>query len=384
MSTRSYWIQALQRLAQTPLAAMAEGKLHQRLPVQCHPDCDPGRIATMRLEICGRLLHGLAPWFACPDLKGAEADLRDRMAGQARIALANGSDPAHPDFWQPGTHNQALVDASFVAGALLRAPSALWDPLDASAKDRILQCFLGLRQHAPWFNNWLLFSATIEAFLAKAGSAWDPMRVDYAIRQHEQWYLGDGLYSDGPEYHQDYYNSFVIQPMLFEVLEVAAHRDSRWADFDTAVRQRLARYAAILERQIGQDGTWPVVGRSICYRTGAFHALSLAAWKGLLPCALPPAQVRCALTAAIQRGLYPDSNYDANGWLHIGLTANQPSLGEPYITTASCYLAAFVFPALGLPPQDPFWSDPDQPWTARAVWSLQQDFPADAALRSRA
>lgn len=31
------------------------------------------------------------------------------------------------------------------------------------------------------------------------GEDWDPMRVDYALKQHEQWYLGDGMYSDGPE-----------------------------------------------------------------------------------------------------------------------------------------------------------------------------------------
>ena len=34
---------------------------------------------------------------------------------------------------------------------------------------------------------------------------------------------------------------------------------------------------------------------------------------------------------------------------------------------------------LGLPPNDPFWSDPPRPWTAQRAWS-GQPFPIDHAL----
>ena len=74
------------------------------------------------------------------------------------------------------------------------------------------------RPIAPHFNNWLLFSAMVEAGLKALGANWDRARVDYALRQHEQWYKGDGAYGDGPELHWDYYNSFVIHPMLVDVL----------------------------------------------------------------------------------------------------------------------------------------------------------------------
>ena len=52
------------------------------------------------------------------------------------------------------------------------------------------------------------------------------MRVDYALRQHDQWYKGDGAYGDGPTFHWDYYNSFVIHPMLLDVLDVVRRRDA--------------------------------------------------------------------------------------------------------------------------------------------------------------
>lgn len=46
------------------------------------------------------------------------------------------------------------------------------------------------------------------------------MRVDYAIKKHMEWYLGDGMYSDGEKFLCDYYNSFVIQHMLPDIAGV--------------------------------------------------------------------------------------------------------------------------------------------------------------------
>ena len=68
----------------------------------------------------------------------------------------------------------------------------------------------------PGYSNWLLFSAIVEAALSFMGVWWDPMRVDYAIRTVGTWYKGDGVYGDGPPFHWDYYNSFVMQPMLLQ------------------------------------------------------------------------------------------------------------------------------------------------------------------------
>ena len=65
------------------------------------------------------------------------------------------------------------------------------------------------------------------------------MRVDYAVRQHEQWYKGDGAYGDGPEFHWDYYNSFVIHPMLVDVLDACAARSPAWKDIAAARRGRV-------------------------------------------------------------------------------------------------------------------------------------------------
>ena len=92
------------------------------------------------------------------------------------------------------------------------------------------------------------------------------MRVDYALRQHEQWYKGDGLYGDGPELHWDYYNSFVIHPMLLDVLDDVGDQSPAWQRMKEPVAARARRYASILERLIAPDGSFPPIGRSIAYR----------------------------------------------------------------------------------------------------------------------
>ena len=204
------------------------------------------------------------------------------------------------------------------------------------------------------------------------------MRIDYALREHQQWYLGDGIYGDGPIFHWDYYNSFVIQPMLLDILAALPGKRTDWDQWAELVRERAQRYAAIQERLIAPDGTFPAIGRSLCYRAGVFQLLAQVALQHALPESLPPAQVRGALTAVIHRTLDAEGTFDANGWLTLGLSGHQPSLAEPYISTGSLYLCTVGFLPLGLPPEDEFWSGAAQPWTAQRVWS-GEDLPADHA-----
>ena len=134
-------------------------------------------------------------------------------------------------------------------------------------------------------------------------------------------------------------------------------------------KKRLGRFAAELERMISPEGTYPVIGRSISYRFGSFHALADAAWLHLLPPDLSPAQVRCALTAVIDRQLAAKGTFDPEGWLRVGYSGRQVNMGETYINTGSLYLCTTAFLPLGLPADDPFWSAPARDWTSKKAWS---------------
>ncbi len=139
------------------------------------------------------------------------------------------------------------------------------------------------------------------------------------------------------------------------------------------------RYAAIQERLISPEGTFPAIGRSIAYRFGAFHLLAQTALRHALPEGVSPAQVRGALTSVIKRSVEAPGTFDADGWLRIGFCGHQPGVGETYISTGSLYLCSVGLLPLGLPAADEFWAAPPQPWTSVRAWGGQA-FPIDHAL----
>jgi hypothetical protein len=376
-SDREYWTSVARRLADPVLQNLASGTLRTRMPVEEAEGA--GRRGVSHLEAFGRLLAGLAPWLELGGDDTPEGRLRGRTIDLARRALAAAVDPASPDFLNFTEGGQPLVDAAFLAEGLLRAPQSLVATLDAPTRERLVRALESTRRIAPGFNNWLLFTATVEAGLAALGAAWDRVRVDYALRQHAQWYKGDGTYGDGPDFHWDYYNSLVIHPMLLDVLDALGTESPAWEAMKPLVRKRAQRYAAVQERLVSPEGTFPAIGRSLAYRFGAFHLLALMALRRDLPEGVTPAQVRSALTAVVRRSVEAPGTFDADGWLRIGFCGAQPGVGERYISTGSLYLCAAGLLPLGLPVDDPFWSRPAEPWTAARAWS-GQPFPIDKAL----
>jgi hypothetical protein len=337
------------------------------------------RRPVTHLEAFGRLLAGIAPWVELGADATDEGQTRDRYATLARRALGNAVNPASADFLNFASRGQPLVDAAFLAQGLLRAPRTLQGALDAASTRNLVAALEATRATTPPFNNWLLFSAMVEAGLAALDAKWDATRVEYAVRQHEQWYKGDAAYGDGPSFHWDYYNSFVIHPMLVDVAIPLRDKMPLLRDATARIEDRARRYAAVQERLIGPDGSFPPIGRSIAYRCGAFHALAQSALRRALPDGVTPVQVRGALSAVIERTLEATGTFDANGWLQIGFCGHQPGIGETYISTGSLYLCSVAFLPLGLPATDEFWSGAAQPWTAKRAWSGQA-FPIDRAL----
>jgi hypothetical protein len=378
---RTIWCGLATRLANPVLSALADRRLKASMPVEAAPGVTD-RPQYTHLEALGRTLCGLAPWLELGGDDTPEGRERQRLAALARAAINAATDPASPDFLNFSQGGQPLVDAAFLAQALLRAPHELWRKLPTAAQANVITALKSSRPIRPGENNWKLFATTVEVFLHQAGEPRDEARLFEGIRKHRDWYVGDGMYGDGAEFHWDYYNSFVIQPMLVEALEHVANEAREWGEFLAKARARLSRWAAIQERLVTPDGTYPVIGRSIAYRCGAFQGLALAAWRHWLPEGLAPAQARVALTAVIRRTLEAPDTFDEAGWLRIGVGGHQPGLGERYISTGSLYLCTAAFLPLGLPASDPFWSAPAAPTTWERVWA-GKDLSSDHALKEQ-
>lgn len=199
---RVYWLNVLTRLSEPVLGNLAAQRLKEKMPVETRPGVEAERREFSHLEAFGRLLSGIAPWLELSANDAPEEDkVRSKMAELARQALDSATNPRSRDFMNFTKGQQPLVDAAFMALGIIRAPGELWAKLDSKVQANVIAALQSTRSILPGFNNWLLFTATIEAALCMIGEQWNRVSVDYAVRQHEQWYKGDSIYGDGPEFH---------------------------------------------------------------------------------------------------------------------------------------------------------------------------------------
>ncbi len=364
VTDRDVWVAAATRIAEPVLAQGAKGNLQRALPMT-----NANRATTASFEALARTLNGLAPWLELPADDSAEGKVRARLLALAHQSLRNAVAPESADWVGHGKGNQPLVEYAFLAQAFLRAPNRLWGELDADTRDAWLERFRASRAIRPGNNNWLLFAGEVEAFLRVATGECNRERLYLGTKKFvDGWYKGDGVYGDGTFFHFDYYNSYVIHPMLLDILEAqAALGDRAAAKFLPTERRRARRFANWLERLIAPDGSYPAFGRSLCYRMGAFHLLADMARRREKLWQVPPGQVRAALTAVVKRQVI-DANFTPEGWLRMGFNGQQPEMCDYYINSGSLYLCTFVFLPLGLPEDDPFWTDPARDWTSRRAW----------------
>lgn len=379
---RKYWVALLDKIASPVLSNMSKGELRKNMKVTYSPIWDGRDKQVAYMEAFGRLIAGLAPFLALADDDSEESKIRERLRMQTRQSLAHAVNPQSPDYlyWGSPQTRQPLVDAAYIAQALLSAPDVLWKPLDEITKQQIIHEFKAIRQIQPFNNNWVLFAAMIESFLLSIDEEIDAARIDTAIEKINKWYVGDGWYSDGDRFHFDHYNGYVIHPMLVEVLKVNVAKGRKDKKEYELAYKRMQRYAGFQERYISPEGTYLVVGRSSTYRVGAFWPLVKLSLENNLPEDIKPAQVRCALSAVMKKMFIPDT-FTKEGWLTLGLVGDkQEELADYYSNTGSMYITSLAFLPLGLPASHEFWSGPYTEWTECKAWSgkpFKKDYAVD-------
>lgn len=377
---RSFLIKKADAISRPALQAMAEGRSHQ-LELRGRLDRAPG--THVQLEAFGRIAVSLSGWLGSPLADGASTQERSTHHQLRELFLAglsHGIDAQGKDFWNWEHEDQVVVDAAKVGFAVLTAPD-LFASLSVTQRKQLRTCLEQTRAITPHFNNWLLFSALIECAIGALEGRSDWMRVEYAVRQFDQWYVGDSFFKDGVEFHMDYYNSLVIHPFLTVCLERMRDFTPNRFPHEALQKQyeRLTRHAEILERLISPEGTFPPIGRSLGYRCGVFFTLAFVATRQLLSESLKPSQVRCALTAVIERFVNHPELQRADGLLNAGFIGNQPSQTEYYLQDSAAYLMLYPFSVLALAPKDPFWADESTAWTSLQLWS-GGSVPVDHAL----
>lgn len=368
---RDYWVNTMVKIVDPVFLNLSQNKLRQNMPIETNDGLNTGkRKDVTHLEALGRSLCGIAPWLELGPDNTKEGKLRAKYIDLCIKSVQNAVNPESADYMRfDGPGGQPLVDAAFFAHGLLRAKTQVWKKLDDTTKQRLINEMKASRKIKPSQSNWLLFSAMIEAALLEFTGECEMKTITYAIDKHKEWYKGDGWYGDGRDFHLDYYNSYVIQPMLMDVLKVLRSKGLDTENFYDVQLARLVRHAQQQEKLISPEGTYPVLGRSMGYRFGCFQVLSQVSLDKILPADVTPAQVRSALTKVIKKQISAEDTFDKDGWLQLGFCGHQPDVAEVYVSTGSSYLCTFVFLPLGLDATDEFWTSPDAEWSSVKAWS---------------
>lgn len=381
---REYWVNTLVKIIDPLYTNLSRNTLRKNMPVETFDGLNNGntRKDVTHLEALGRSFNGISAWLNLPSDNTKEGKLRAKYADLVVKSIANAVNPESPDYMRfDGPGGQPLVDAAFFAQGLLRSKEQIWPRLDKVTRERIVKELKASRRIKPSESNWLMFSATIEAALLEFTGECDLAPIQYALKRHKEWYKGDGWYGDGRNFHLDYYNSYVIQPMLIDVLAVMKKHGVEGAEFYDVQLQRLIRHADQQEKLISPEGTYPVLGRSMGYRFGAFQVLAQVAWMKLLPEHIKPAQVRCALTKVMKNQLRKGT-FDKDGWLNLGFCGHQPEIADSYVSTGSNYLCTFIFLPLGLQADDEFWTAKPEKWSSVKIWSGSRNIKKDGSIRN--
>ncbi|MEU7853972.1 DUF2264 domain-containing protein [Nonomuraea sp. NPDC049141] len=301
-------------------------------------------------------LEGYARTFmlAAFRIAGAGGQMPPALLERYAQGLVAGTDPAHPYAWPALTDmSQPLVEAASIALALHETRPWLYDRLSPAEQERVVAWLAGFVGKRTPDNNWVLFRVVVEQFLAEVGGPYEAAEITGGLERIEEWYVGDGWYSDGAGKNFDYYAGWALH--LYPVL---------WARMagDTA---RLERYGERLRLFLGQyqhlfaaDGGPVHQGRSLTYRFATAAPLWLGALAGSSP--LPPGRTR-RIASGVLRHFAERGVPDERGLLTLGWYDTFLPVTQSYSGPGSPYWASKAFLGLLLPPEHPVWTDAEVP-----------------------
>jgi hypothetical protein len=186
LQDRETWVRALYKIAYPVVHNLANETLKKNMPLEKSKDYYLNVSEVTYLEAVGRTFAGIAPWLALPDDDSKEGIMRNQFRTEALKGLVHAVDPNSPDYLNFRKGGQSVIDAAYMAQAFLRAPKALWEPLDSLTKKRFIEEFKSLRTRKAAYNNWLIFAGLAEAFLLKINAGYDPAPIDYAYHEMQE------------------------------------------------------------------------------------------------------------------------------------------------------------------------------------------------------
>lgn len=302
---------------------------------------------TAELEGFSRVLWGLVPlWYG-----GGSSCLDDWIPEGIR----HGTNPADAEYWGSYTDGeQAYVEMAALAFAVWMTPEKVWEPLSLQEREDFGRWIGQINTHKISENNWLFFRVLVNCALCHVGAEYDKEQLEKDLNRVDDFYLGDGWYSDGDTKQRDYYIGFA---MHFYSLIYAKLMENKDAERCEKYKERARRYAQDFIFWFGDRGEALPYGRSLTYRfaqAGFWCGLAFADVE-----AFPWGIIRGIVNRHF-RYWFSQPVLDSENKLTLGYAYPNLAYCEGYNAPNSPYWSWKSFLVLALPESHPFWSSTEE------------------------
>lgn len=238
-------LKMVEKVSYPVLSALSRDELKQVLVQEKTPHRPDNTSSNAYAEAFARSLLGIAPWLNLGPDDTEEGQMRKEYLDIVVKAFDNFNDPKAKDYIKLNGGGQKLVEAAFISLSLLQSP-IIWDSLSNTTKANLeANLRVALHDSGKYKNNWVLFPATVEAALHKYTTYNTTKWMEEGINLINSWYKGDGMYGDGTNFHNDYYNSLVMHPLLTACVEYLKSINHALGKKYSCFMKRSARYAEV-------------------------------------------------------------------------------------------------------------------------------------------
>jgi hypothetical protein len=296
-----------------------------------------------------------APLFAAWLYSGRPREIIDRQTGKSydivtllQKGLLAGTDRSSPNYWGDiHDDDQRIVEAADIARVLWLTRDKIWARLDEASKKRLATWLLQTKTaRISGSSNWNLFPVVVEAFLKNVGYLEEFDRRNFD--KFKTNYLQNGWFRDVGGV--DYYNAWGITYDIYWIHLFDPFFDQEF------VKGVLTESGALTSHLISPRGI-PIMGRSICYRTGIPAAVIISS---MVAPAVSPGLARRALDATWD--YFVGHGVLREGTLTMGYLNSDPRIVDRYSGAGSCHwgLRSLTL-AFMASPSDSFWTSAAQP-----------------------
>lgn len=356
--TRVHWEHVLARVTYGyVLAAEKQGTYARAL----YPDDRRDLPDTVdALESFARVASVWGAWLSNPknpsvlEFNGRELDIEEIL----RRALLEGTDASNPRTYWGAMHamDQRIVESADMALAIWFSRERVFHRMSASEREQVMAWLAQVDGQDTYYDNWILFPAVAQAVRLQMGYPVDVAELDQRLDQMAAFYRGAGWYVDGSGAEYELYNAW----MFGWHYVLWAHIDgARRPELRDLVLERAREFLNGFQYFFGANGSYPAWGRSIVYRFAAVACFATGYLINIAP--LSPGALRRLSSGCIQY-FYDHECFDPNEhFLRQGFHGDFPPAAEAYISPGSPSWACHGLFALAFSPDDPFWTDTEEP-----------------------